>query len=154
MCNTIVGAGAASHYGSGSGSDHKLRLLAAPAPAPQHCIHICYFVPSTLSHVCCWRMWLVEPHQTWWQLKNSWHSLSSTIHPLICVLVVRCGWQDHIRADGWCSAVGIVPSTLSYVFLQAVVGRTISELMAGTEQLISCTIHTLITCVFVAGCGW
>jgi hypothetical protein len=30
MCNTIVGAGAASRYGSGS--DQKMRLLAAPAP--------------------------------------------------------------------------------------------------------------------------
>jgi hypothetical protein len=74
-------------------------------------------------------------------------------HPYshIC-LVVRCGWQDHIRADGWYRAVGTVPSTLSYVFLfQAVVGRTISELMAGTEQLISCTIHM---CVVLTGCGW
>jgi hypothetical protein len=33
MFNTIVGAGAASRYGSGS--DQKMRLLAAPAP--QHC---------------------------------------------------------------------------------------------------------------------
>jgi hypothetical protein len=40
MHNTIVGAGAASRYGSGSGSgfDQKMRLLAAPALAPQHCI--------------------------------------------------------------------------------------------------------------------
>jgi hypothetical protein len=36
MFNTIVGAGAASRYGSGS--DQMMRLLAAPAPAPQHCI--------------------------------------------------------------------------------------------------------------------
>jgi hypothetical protein len=34
MFNTIVGAGAASHYGSGS--DQMMWLLAAPAP--QHCI--------------------------------------------------------------------------------------------------------------------
>jgi hypothetical protein len=33
MFYTIVGAGAASRYGSGS--DQKVRLLAAPAP--QHC---------------------------------------------------------------------------------------------------------------------
>jgi hypothetical protein len=32
MLNTIVGAGAASRYGSSSGSDQKMRLLAAPAP--------------------------------------------------------------------------------------------------------------------------
>jgi hypothetical protein len=41
MFNTIVGAGAATRYGSGS--DQKMRLLAAPAPAPQHwfyCIKI------------------------------------------------------------------------------------------------------------------
>jgi hypothetical protein len=37
MINTIVGAGAASRYGSGSGSDQMMRLLAAPAWAPQHC---------------------------------------------------------------------------------------------------------------------
>jgi hypothetical protein len=36
MFNTIVGAGAASCYGSGS--DQMMWLLAAPAPAPQHCI--------------------------------------------------------------------------------------------------------------------
>jgi hypothetical protein len=35
MINTIVGAGAASRYGSGS--DKKMRLLAAPAP--QHCFY-------------------------------------------------------------------------------------------------------------------
>jgi hypothetical protein len=32
MFNTIVGAGAASRYGSGSSSDQMLRLLAASAP--------------------------------------------------------------------------------------------------------------------------
>jgi hypothetical protein len=32
MIYTIVGAGAASRYGSGSGSYQMMRLLAAPAP--------------------------------------------------------------------------------------------------------------------------
>jgi hypothetical protein len=32
MFNTIVGAGAASRYGSSSGSDQMMSLLAAPAP--------------------------------------------------------------------------------------------------------------------------
>jgi hypothetical protein len=35
MFNTIVGAGAASRYGSGS--DQMMRLLAAPAAPPQLC---------------------------------------------------------------------------------------------------------------------
>jgi hypothetical protein len=32
MFDTIVGAGAASRYGSGTSSDQMMRLLAAPAP--------------------------------------------------------------------------------------------------------------------------
>jgi hypothetical protein len=52
MFYTIVGAGAASRYGSGS--NQKMRLLAASAPAPQHC-EIQTIESESLALVC-------EPH--------------------------------------------------------------------------------------------
>jgi hypothetical protein len=53
MFTTMVGAGAASRYGSGSSSDQNMRLLAAPAPspAPQHWLEYQSVTPKCVSAV-------------------------------------------------------------------------------------------------------